>query len=334
VEGGLTDPATTISCNRCIEVSPRRTIESVERDGGPRQVRQIAVERHERAEGQPPVHDGAPARPQHDQHADAGDEPHQRRESGLGARQGEAAPQVLAVGRREVGPRAGLERVRAHDRHAAEIFLDALGQHAQLILGGLRPLVDHDVEAAGHHQQRRIRRQRPQREPRVDHEHRAEDADEGEERGHQADGAEAEERPDGGDVAGRPGHQIARRVRGVEPRRERLEGRIEIVPDIGLDPLTTAGDREARPEPRDAVDESEQRDEGGRRADRRRPGIGLQCVDRALDHPGNRDRREGGGAEAEDADGVARTVAPDVAPGRPRGRGQPRLPAACGKRAA
>src|SRR6266851_4585552 len=118
-----------------------------ERDRRPGEVREIAVERDERAEAQAAVHDGSAARPEHDERTDARDQPHQGRESGLGPREGEAQAQVFPVGPTKVGARARLERVRAHHGHAAQIFLDSLRQDAELILGCLRPVVDLQVEA-------------------------------------------------------------------------------------------------------------------------------------------------------------------------------------------
>src|SRR5206468_1306874 len=69
----------------------------------------------------------------------------------------------------------------------------------------------------------------------------------------EAHDAEADEGPDGGDVARGTGHQVARRVGGVEPRGEREEARVEVVAQVVLDPLSTADDREPRAETRDAV---------------------------------------------------------------------------------
>src|SRR5438128_1846024 len=102
----------------------------------------------------------------------------------------------------------------------------------------------------------------------------------------------------------------------------------------GRDAALPASDREAGAEPRDAIDDGEQRDERDDVSDRCRGRIRLQGVDRPLYRPGNRERRERRGPEASDADAVARSVGPEVTPGGPSGRGQPRLPAACGRRAA
>ena len=110
------------------------------------------------------------------------------------------------------------------------------------------------------------------------------------------------------------------------------EGRVEVVADVRLDALAPSGDREARAEPCDTVDEREEHDQTDVVPDRRR--VPLQSVDCSLHRPRDRERRERRGPEAGDADTVARSVPPDVTPGRPGGRGQPRLPAACGRRAA
>jgi len=121
---------------------------------------------------------------------------------------------------------------------------------------------------------------------------------------------------------------------GVEARRERLQRREEVAADFRLDALTAPGDREARSEPRQAVEDGGRRDQRDEVSYRRRGRIGLERVDRALDRPRDRERRVRSRSQARDAESVARSVAPDVAPDRPSGRGQPRLPAACGERAA
>jgi len=85
---------------------------------------------------------------------------------------------------------------------------------------------------------------------------------------------------------------------------------------------------------RDAVADREQHDQRDVVADRGGRRMRLERVDRSLHRPGDCQRRERRGGETDDAEGVAGPVVPDVTPRRPRGRGQPRLPAACGWSAA
>ena len=94
----------------------------------------------------------------------------------------------------------------------------------------------------------------------------------------------------------------------VELRRERLEGRVEIVAEIRLDALAAPGDREARAEARDAVADREQHDQRDVVADRGGRRMRLERVDRSLHRPGDCQRRERRGGETDDAEGVAGPV--------------------------
>src|SRR5437773_534112 len=62
------------------QAAPHDRQRPAQRDRGPREVREIAVERGQRAEGQPAVDDRLAPHPEDDQRPDAGDEPHERRE--------------------------------------------------------------------------------------------------------------------------------------------------------------------------------------------------------------------------------------------------------------
>src|SRR4030095_5041023 len=68
-----------------------------ERDGRPREVGEISAERHEGAEGDAPVEDGAAPRPEHDQAANSRDETEHGRERSLGPGKAKAAAQILAI---------------------------------------------------------------------------------------------------------------------------------------------------------------------------------------------------------------------------------------------
>src|SRR5881628_487573 len=170
--------------------------------------------------------------------------------------------------------------------------------------------------------------QRPERQPRVHGEHREQRAGEREGGGGEAHRAEADEGLDGGDVARGARHQVARRVGGVEARREREEARVEVVAQVVLDPLATADDREPRAETRHAVGEREDDDESHVLCERGARRVVLEGVDRPLERPGDRERGKRREAKAGDARGVADPIARDVSPDRARGRRQARLPAA------
>ena len=304
-----------------------------ERDRGPREVREVAVERDERAEAQAAVHDCLTAGPEEDQRAHAGDQPHQRRERRLRPRQREAPAQVLPVRAGEVRGRPRLERVGPNHRHPGDVLLHARREDAELLLRRLGALVDDGVEALREQDEAGVRGQRPEGEPRVRGEHGSERAGEREDRPDEAHRAEAHERAHRGDVARRARHQLARGVLRVEPRREGLKARVEVVAQVVLEPLGAADDREARAEPRDPVRRRQEHDDAHVRAEPGRRRVGPQGVDRALHREGDRQRGERRGSEAEDAERVAAPVPQEASPER-AARSRQRPPAACGASAA
>ena len=120
-----------------------------ERDGRPREVGEIPAERHEGAEGDAPVEDGAASHPEHDQAAHSRDETEHGRERGLGPGKAKAARQILAIQPLEGPDLTRFHGVGAHHGHAAEILLHLGGQRAQLLLERRRLDLHAMIEAPG-----------------------------------------------------------------------------------------------------------------------------------------------------------------------------------------
>ena len=100
----------------------------------------------------------------------------------------------------------------------------------------------------------------------------------------------------------------------VKGRRQGLEVGVEITPDVVFDPLSRAQNREARAEPRQAVQESQADDH--RRVKAKRVTASAEVVDRLLDLPRDSQRQARGECQA----GEARARS-----GRRRGGGRLRL---------
>ena len=273
------------------------------------------------------------AGPQDDERPDARDQAHERAELRLDASEGKASPEQLVVRGAERGAGLPLHRVGAHHRHPGEMLLDDPGQHAELRLLRLRPLVHRRVDPLGEEDEHRIDAHRPEREPRIEREHRGEGAAIGQRRTHEAQAPEADELLHGGDITGGARHEIARAALGDGGGREALHAGVEVVAHVELHALRGADEGKARSEPHDAVRDREGDDEGDERAERRRRRIPLERVDRALDGPRNREREPGAGRETREPDevpGANRRGSESSASTPRRARRQAALPAACG----
>jgi hypothetical protein len=269
-----------------------------ERDRRPREVREIGVEGDEGSQGDALVHDRLASQPEHDEPADAGDQPHERHGYGLHARQAQATAEVLVVQPAEVGDLAGLHGIGAHHGDPAEVLLNLRRQHAELLLhlgGAHLDLVD---EPLGDQDEKRKRCQGIHREPRVDQPHGGERADEGERGPRHHDGAEAGELADGRDVAGRARHEIADAVRVVEGRRHGQQMREEIVAEVSLHPLSRAEHGESGAHPRRAVRRGEEQDDHDVARQRRSARV-AEPIDRVLDRPRDAERDARGGDQAQ-----------------------------------
>jgi len=112
-------------------------------------------------------------------------------------------------------------------------------------------------------------------------------------------------------------------VRGEEGRGEGLDTRVEIVADVELDPLRAADDREARPQPGQAVGDGQ--DENQERvAPDRGAGVGLKRLDRALQRPRDAQAQQRRREQARGPEKVARAVAGEITPDRAGCPGQRR----------
>ena len=215
-----------------------------ESEGGPRQIREVAIEGHQGTETETPFGDGCSADPENDEGPEPSDEGHERKELRLRASQGQAPPLEFAIGGGERTPGVLLHGVAAHDAHAGQILLHRPREHAELGLHGVGLLVHDAVDAREEDDQRGSRRHRPQGQPGIDSHHGCQRPREREEGAHQTHESEPHQRSDGRHIAGGPRHQITGPVGGVKGRRVRLQRTVEIVAHVVLHALRAAHERE------------------------------------------------------------------------------------------
>jgi hypothetical protein len=119
-----------------------------------------------------------------------------------------------------------------------------------------------------------------------------------------------------------------------EFRRKSLKRRIQLVTQVGLDTLRGADRREARAEAGQPVRGGQRQDDGGIAGERSGRAVAREGVDGVLDRPRDGQGKARGRGETERAERIARAIPRDGVDEGACGRGQPRLPAACGLRAA
>ena len=283
-----------------------------QRDGGPRELGEVAVEGHERTQGDAPVHHRLAAQPEDDQGADPRDQAHERPRHRLGAGQGEVARPVLVVEPGELGDLPVLHGVRAHHRHAGEVLLGLGRQRAELLLHGGGAHLHVVIEALGDHHQARKRRHREQGQPRVDRPHGAEGAREREDRADQHHAAEAGEGAQGRDVVRRARHQVAGAVGVVEGGRQRQQSRVQRGAEVVLHPLPRPQDREAGAEPGRAVTRREGQDEEHEGGHVGGGAVALEGIHRTLHRPRDADRHQRGEEQAGRPAQVAQAIAEQI----------------------
>ncbi len=284
-----------------------------QRDSGPGQIGEIAVEGHEGAQRDAALDHGAPAEPEHDEAAHSRAQAHERPESRLGAGQSQAAQEVLGVEPAEALDLPRLHGVGPHHRHAGEVLLHLGGEHAELLLDGDGLLVHRVAESLGRQHQERRRRQRPEGEPGIDAPHGGQRAGEGQRGRHQHGAAEARQGADIAHVAGGARHEITGAMRVVERGRAAEKGRIEIPADVMLHPLPGADHDEARAEAGQAVQRRQRQDEQGEAGERVAVRARGERVHGALHRPGNGQRERGGEDEARHSREIAGEIGTEVA---------------------
>src|SRR5579872_1924 len=102
-----------------------------EGDHGPDELREVSVERDERAERKAPAQEQIAAGPEHDQERNPDQRLKRGHEQAPGANQLDVARDVLAIGFIEAADFRLFLRIRADNANSGEILLNACGQRGQ-----------------------------------------------------------------------------------------------------------------------------------------------------------------------------------------------------------
>ena len=180
-----------------------------ERDERPCQQDQVAAERHELAERQPPADDVAAADPDDQQAAEAKAQRETRIERRLEPNEASIRRHVVVVGKTEACQLGRFLSIRADNANAGERFLDDRAHVGQLGLDALEPAVDRVAEVPGGHRDARQRQQGDEGEPEVDPGHDANGDHEPDHRADEVHHRRPDEHPHGRQIVGGARHQVA-----------------------------------------------------------------------------------------------------------------------------
>ena len=237
---------------------------------------------------------------------------HHRPQQVRDLREVERPPQVAAIERRECLDLRRLLAEGLDDANARQVLLGRGREVAELGLQTPEQVVDAPPDDDEREAREGQHDQREERQADVDRQHRRDGEDQGRDRRGEVEEAAREHRPDGVQVVGQAGHEVADPLMLVIAEVHPLQMREQVVAHLVLDVATVPDGEQATDRLEQDLEARDGHDQPREREDDADVVPAAELVDRTADEA-RRDRRdEGARPGREQAEGQSSLVAPDV----------------------